>query len=125
MVVTQVWPTQVPLQFDSALCPLLDSLHEDVAQHSQALRKVRELKEKYQLSGGFWPDCEASRRLCADASLFDTVLKHVLAVDELCMIDHVLIPRERLSEAARTLPNLGIHFSDGALSYRYYSVCMY
>ena len=98
MPATHVWPRQVPLQFDSALSPLLDDLYQDVAQHDEVMQRVQELQTKWQLPDQ-WPDSESRVRLDTASAAFDTVLTHVLGVEELCGHDHVLLPRERFSEA--------------------------
>ena len=87
-----------PLQFTSALQPLLDDLHRDVLHHQEVQAKVRELQAKYRLPDATLPgdqyDTEAERTAFA----FQLVFGHVLAVKEHSDRDFVLLPAERCSE---------------------------
>jgi hypothetical protein len=95
---TKVWPTQHPLQFDSALSPLLDALHADVKQYEEVLNRVSELQTRYSLPEAIWPDNASQERYEGAAAAFDTVLAHVLAVEEHGDRGYVLLPRERFAE---------------------------
>lgn len=78
------------MQFSSALLPLLEDLRDDMLYYQQASDDRK---------AGSWQDAVDEDEKEKTRVAFESVLAHVLAIEQRCEMGCVLIPPERCSEA--------------------------